>query len=54
MTKKDTRELRTETMEEYLARGGKIERIPYGVRSTGEDAPKTWGKRKPKPKTKTK
>ena len=35
-------ELRTETIEEFLARGGKIQKIPYGVRSGDENAQQGW------------
>ena len=44
-------ELRTETIEEFLERGGKIQKIPYGVRS--EDANDQQGWRGPKRKKKT-
>jgi hypothetical protein len=43
-------ELRTETIEEFLERGGKIQKIPYGVRS--EDANDQKGWRGPKRKKK--
>ena len=38
-------EFKTETIEEFLARGGRVQRIPYGVRSTDENAPKPWAKK---------
>ena len=44
-------ELRVETIEEYLARGGKIQTIPAGMRS--EDANDQQGWRGPKRKKKT-
>jgi len=45
---------KTETVEEYLARGGKITICPPGARSTDEDgAANPWAKRKRgKPKAK--
>ena len=59
MAKTDDGGYRRETIEEFLARGGKVQRIPYGVRSTDEDAPKPWSRRgrpkagaAPKPKSK--
>jgi hypothetical protein len=44
-------ELKTETIEEFLARGGKIQKIPYGVRSDDGNAQQGW--RGPKRKKKT-
>ena len=44
-------ELRTETIEEFLERGGKIQKIPYGVRSEDPNDQKGW--RGPKRKKKT-
>ena len=35
-------ELRPETIEEFLERGGKIQKIPYGVRSSDENAQQGW------------
>ena len=35
-------ELRPETIEEFLERGGKIQKIPYGVRSADENAQQGW------------
>ena len=40
-------ELKTETIEEYLARGGKVQKIPYGVRAIDQTEGYTpkWGKK---------
>ena len=40
-------ELKTETIEEYLARGGKVQKIPYGVRAIDQSEGYTpkWGKK---------
>jgi len=48
MTKTKT-EYKVESMEQYLARGGRIKTIPYGVRSTDDDQGNThraWGQKK--------
>jgi hypothetical protein len=40
-------EFKTETIEEFLARGGKVQRVPYGVRAIDQAegySPK-WGKK---------
>jgi len=42
-------EYTTESMQQFLDRGGRIQTIPYGVRSTDEDGGNThraWGKKK--------
>jgi hypothetical protein len=45
-------ELKTETIEEFLERGGKIQKIPYGVRSDDENAGQGWrGPKRGKKKT---
>ncbi len=44
-TKKITVEGATETIEEYLARGGKIQQIAAGVRSYDSEQPgNRWGR----------
>ena len=48
MTKTKT-EYKVETIEQYLARGGKIKTIPFGVRSIDDDPGNThraWGQKK--------
>ena len=44
-------ELRTETIEEFLERGGKIQKIPYGVRSVDANDQQGWKGPKRKKKT---
>ena len=47
--KQEQPELRVETIEEYLARGGKIQKIPAGVRSEDLEpmgSPRGYGKRR--------
>ena len=47
----EPRETRTETVEQFLARGGKITTIPYGQRSEDvmyKTGPKSRGRKKKK------